>query len=542
LREALVLFGVLALATGGLVHEVLARTVGAHLLAGAPARLPGVVATWLASAAAGLLVGGRLGRARAGGRGRARLRDRDPAAAFVRATGLAGAVGGGSAALVAAAFPVLEPPALRALLLGLAATLGALVGIEVALAACVARRRYGLDGLAAQALHLDSVAALALVALPYAILPRLGLVHSAAVLGAVVVGVAAWATFLLRDALRRPALERALCALALAVLGAGHALAGGLDRAREERGFGAPVVLARDLDAGGGGGGGGGDGGDGDDGVRDGAIRLTSRAGDVRLHIGGALRASSRDGGRYHEALVHPALSLHPRPRRVLVIGGGDGLAVQEVLKHGPVERVLVVAGGEREAAVARAFATVPPLVALNGGALRAPRVSVEAADPLSWVEDSRETFDVAILDVPDPDDAVRARVYTRPFYRALARRLGGPGPGLLATPASSPFHTPRTFSSIANTLASAGFDVRPYRAHVPSLGERGFVLAGAGGRAPPEPIALRPGLGLRSLDDATLADLFRLPADTPLLATRINRLDDPVVVHHHDEEWAAWE
>lgn len=76
----------------------------------------------------------------------------------------------------------------------------------------------------------------------------------------------------------------------------------------------------------------------------------------------------------------------------------------------------------------------------------------------------------------------------------------------------------------------------------MPSLGERGFVLAGAGGRAPPEPIALRPGLGLRSLDDATLADLFRLPADTPLLATRINRLDDPVVVHHHDEEWAAWE
>ncbi len=502
-REAILLVSVLVIATCGLSYELVAGTLASYVLGDSVTQFSLVIGTYLFAMGIGsylsqLVPGHRL------------------CATFVAVEVLVGAIGGVSAAALFASFAYLG--SLRPLLFGLTTVTGILVGLEIPLVLQVLRDRYGFKELIARVLFLDYVGALAASLLfPFVLMPALGLVRTSFVFGLANVGVAVFSTWLFRAELRRPGLLFAATALALAGLGAGMVFADAIRGACEERLFEAKVVLARDS--------------------RHQAIRVTDRRGDLRLYLNGTLQFSSRDEHRYHEALVHPALSLHEAPRRVLVLGGGDGLAVREVLKHAPVERVRLV---DLDPAMTGTFASVQALAALSGGALLSPRVAIANEDAMAFLEETDERFDVAIVDLPDPSNYSLGKLYTVTFYRLLARRLE-PG-GLLVTQATSPSFAPRSFSCIVNTVRSAGFAVRPYHAHVPSFGDWGFVLAGASlGPAGP-PIRLREGLGLRFLDDATAASLFRFPPDMPLLDTPANRLDDQILVHYHNDEWARWE
>jgi spermidine synthase len=101
-------------------------------------------------------------------------------------------------------------------------------------------------------------------------------------------------------------------------------------------------------------------------------IVVTRWKDDLRLHLNNNLQFSSRDEYRYHEALVHPGLSTLPAARRVLVLGGGDGLAVREILKYPQIESVTLV---DLDPAMTRLFASAPPLRKLNQDALHSPKV-----------------------------------------------------------------------------------------------------------------------------------------------------------------------
>jgi spermidine synthase len=116
-------------------------------------------------------------------------------------------------------------------------------------------------------------------------------------------------------------------------------------------------------------------------------IVVTRWRDDLRLFLNNNLQFSSHDEYRYHEALVHPGLASLPGAKRVLVLGGGDGLAVREILKYPKVESVTLV---DLDPAMTELFATAPALVALNEGALKSERVKVVNADALQWLEESR--------------------------------------------------------------------------------------------------------------------------------------------------------
>ncbi len=257
-------------------------------------------------------------------------------------------------------------------------------------------------------------------------------------------------------------------------------------------------------------------------------IVLTRRRDDLRLFLDGNLQFSSLDEYRYHEALVHPALALHPRPKRVLVLGAGDGLAVREVLRWPSVERVDLV---ELDGEMLRLARRHPFLKRLNGGSLDEPRVHVHVGDAFELVRRLDGPFDVVIADFPDPATAPLARLYSVTFYGRVLRRLA-PG-GLLVTQASTPFFTPKVMASIRATLAELALQSRPYSVDVPSFGPWGFVLAHRPGQVlTAAPLPFRG----RWIDDVQLQRLFVLPRDLqppPGQAVLPNRLSRPVLADY---------
>ena len=130
-------------------------------------------------------------------------------------------------------------------------------------------------------------------------------------------------------------------------------------------------------------------------------VVVTAGAAGVRLFLNGNLQFHSRDEYRYHEALVHPAMAAHGAPKRVLVLGGGDGMAVREVLKHPSVERVTLV---ELDPHMTRLFATQPLLRALNGDALRSPKLRIVNADAFGWLEANTDDVRRDRRRLPRPD------------------------------------------------------------------------------------------------------------------------------------------
>jgi spermidine synthase len=270
-------------------------------------------------------------------------------------------------------------------------------------------------------------------------------------------------------------------------------------------------------------------------GVQEVVLTGGTRGRPLELFLDGRPRTGGPDGHRHHQALVHPAMT-GPHAR-VLVLGGGDGLAVREVLRHPGVDRVDVV---DPDAGVVRLARRDPALSALNRHALDDPRVRVAAADCFAWLRGARQAaYDVVVSDLPDPGVTDGTKLYSREFY-GLARRALAPG-GRLVVHTGPVSARPRVFWTVESTLRAAGFRTAPYRvdgrraghAAGPGRGpdhargavrDRGFVLAA---RSDPGlrlvPDVPRP----RTLTDASLAEGARAVS-----RTRVRGLPPSTLVH----------
>ncbi|MCP9917524.1 polyamine aminopropyltransferase [Cyanobium sp. ATX 6F1] len=257
-------------------------------------------------------------------------------------------------------------------------------------------------------------------------------------------------------------------------------------------------------------------------------IVLTRRRDDLRLFLDGNLQFSSLDEYRYHEALVHPAMALHGRARRVLLLGAGDGLALRELLRWPGVQRVDLV---ELDPAMLRLARKQSFLRQLNRGSLDDRRVHIHIGDAFALVRDLPGPYDVVIADFPDPTTSPLARLYSVGFYGLLLRQLAADG--LVVTQASTPFFTPKVLASIQATFAVLDLETLPYSVDVPSFGPWGFVLAHRPGRT--LAAGALPFEG-RWIDRTQLARLFELPRDLrpgPGQSVQPNRLSRPVLTDY---------
>src|SRR6202142_3058941 len=223
--------------------------------------------------------------------------------------------------------------------------------------------------------------------------------------GIINVAVAFWSTFLFAAQLASARTLRILCVIVLCGLGFGFAKAKRITAVAEDNIYADEIIFARDT--------------------RYQHIVLTRFKDDIRLFLNSHLQFSSRDEYRYHEALIHPGLSAIPVPRRVLVLGGGDGLALREILKYPQIESATLV---DLDPEMTRLFSTQAMLTNLNQKSLLSSRLRVINADAFPWVDESQEIFDFIVIDFPDPTNYALGKLYTTAFYRAVARTLRAQG------------------------------------------------------------------------------------------------------------------
>jgi len=500
----LLYLNVLVIATCGLVYELLAGTLGSYLLGDSVTQFSLVIGLYLSAMGAGAWVSRSVA-------------DKSLARCFIEVELGVALIGGLSAPLLFAAFSRVD--VFGAVLYGFVFAIGLLVGLELPLLMRLLKEHLDFEDLVARVLTFDYIGALlASLMFPIFLVPRLGLVRTSLLCGLLNAAVGLWGTFLLRPLLRRPGLlgMRLRAVAVMALLFAALLNADRLTTLAEEGAFGNPVVHAESTQYQ--------------------RLVLTQSPQGFQLHLNGHLQFNSTDEYRYHEALVHPALAALTRPRQVLVLGGGDGLAVREILKYPSVEAITLVDLDPGMTSLAERF---PPLARLSGHALRDPRVTVINEDAFLWIARPGVPFDAVIIDFPDPGTFAIGKLYTTRFYRMLKQRLADHS--LVTIQCTSPLVAPKSFWCIVTTLESAGFHVRPYHAPVPTFGEWGYVLASL--TPPPETLSLPPAIqsSLRYLNDRILNGLFELPPDLARVATDVNQLNNQALVHYYDEEWGAW-
>jgi spermidine synthase len=506
-RAPLVLLylNVLVIATCGLIYELLAGTLASYVLGDSVTQFSLVIGVYLSALGVGAwlssFVAERVARV------------------FVEVELGVALLGGLSAPLLFFGFAHLTW--FRPMLFGVVFLIGLLVGLELPLLMRILREHLDFSDLVARVLAFDYIGALAAAVLfPIFLVPTLGLIRTSLLFGTMNAAVGLWGTFILRPLLQQRELAglRGRAMFTIILLVAGIIKADALTTLAEEDIYPHTVVYSESS--------------------RFQRIVFTRNETGFQLYLNGHLQFNSADEYRYHEALVHPAMSAAASRRHVLILGGGDGLAVREVLRYGDVEHITLV---DLDPAMTRLGREFAPLVDCNSRSLHDARVTIINDDAFLWVgRASPAAADVVLIDFPDPNSFTLGKLYTSRFYQQLRQHLHERS--VMAIQCTSPLMAPRSYWCIINTLEAARYHVSPYHAPVPSFGVWGYALASPSViTAPP---MLPPDIApeLRYLTDDTLATLFDIPVDLRRIPTEVNRLDSQMLVRYYEQEWSRWE
>ena len=496
-RTPVLYINVLIIAACGLIYELLAATVASYLLGDSVTQFSLIIGLYLSALGVGAWL--------------SQFLDRDLAARFIDVELAVALIGGLSAPLLFLGFSRLEWFQLFLYLVVFA--IGVLSGLELPILMRILKEHLDFKDLVSRVLSLDYIGSLvAAVLFPMFLVPRLGLIRTSILFGLMNAGVALYGTWLLRPLMRGVYVARVRAAIVILILVIAMARADLLTRLSEDELYADDIVYTTTSPYQ--------------------RLLITRNKAGFQLFLNGNLQFSSADEYRYHEALVHPAMSAHGAPQRVLILGGGDGLALREVLKYPSVRHVTLVDLDPKMTALSEAF---PPLGELNAHAFRDPRVNVVNQDAMIWIERVRERFDSVIIDFPDPSSFALGKLYTTRFYRMLRARLTPDA--TVAIQCTSPLYARQAYWCIVRTLEAAGFSVRPYQTTVPSFGVWGFALA----RQQEFDIPSNVAVPTRFLDAGTLQAMFVFPRDMEPVDVEINRLDNQMLVRYYEDEWKKW-
>ncbi len=496
--EVALLSSVFVVAACGLLYELAAGAIASYVLGDSILQFSTIIGAYLFAMGIGSWL--------------SRYFERQLAAHFLRIELLVGLVGG---LMPIALFMVnaYAPSGFRLVLYSMVMLIGTMVGLEIPLVMRILKRHAQLKELVSQVLTFDYLGALAVsVAFPLLLVPHLGLIRTGLLFGLFNVLVALWALWLFRYELRAFRAHMFAALACLGILVTGFAAADRITTLTEDQFYQDPVVFTATSPYQ--------------------KIVVTQGKQGHRLFLNGNLQFAQRDEYRYHEALVHPVMAAHGAPKRVAVLGGGDGMAVREVLKYPSVESVTLV---ELDPAMTKLFSQTPALAALNSGSLLNSKVKVINQDAFKFLEESKEFFDIIIVDFPDPSNYAIGKLYTNSFYSLLDSHLAASGYAVVQ--ATSPLIARHSFWTVVQTIESVGFATAPYHAHVPSFGEWGFIVAA---RRPFSPRIKADSLpaGLQFLNPENVLTLFDFPLDMARVPSQVNRLSNQVLVTTFEQEW----
>lgn len=263
-------------------------------------------------------------------------------------------------------------------------------------------------------------------------------------------------------------------------------------------------------------------------------IVVTRHRDDIRLYLDGNVQFCSLDEYRYHEALVHVPMAKAVKREQILVLGGGDGMAVRELLKYDEVKQITLVDLDDEMVELCRTDSNISKL---NENALDSERLQVVIGDAYRFLEENEAKYDVIIVDLPDPNNESLNKLYSNVFYRLCGNALNQDG--ILTVQSTSPYYATDAFWCINKTLESEGFFVKPYHLQVPAFGDWGFNLASK--QELDENFHIQ--VDTKYLSDDNIMAMFSFGKDEkPLGAIEINRLSKPKLMQYYAEAVRNWE
>jgi spermidine synthase len=505
-RVPLLFLNVIIIATCGLIYELLAATVSSYVLGDSVTQFSLVIGIYLSAMGVGSWLSGFL--------------EKDLAKRFLEIELAVALAGGFSAPILFLTFANVSYFSI--ILYSVVFVIGVLVGLEIPLLMRILKDELDFKKLVSRVLALDYIGALvASILFPIFLVPKLGLTRTSLFFGLLNAGVGIWGTWLLENLIKNRDLTilRIKGFIIAILLIIAFIKADTITSLAEDALFVDNIIYAKSSPY----------------------QRIVVTKGKIGygLFLNGNLQFNSFDEYRYHEALVHPAFAAYGKEaRRILVLGGGDGLALREVLKYKSVESVTLV---DLDPEMTKVSKNVPALGELNKHSLEDSRVSIINNDAFVWLDDKQnEPFDIAIVDFPDPNNFALGKLYTTRFYNLLKQKLKPDSAVVIQT--TSPLMARKSFWCIIKTLEASGFTVKPYNTSVPSFGIWGYALAKLQSfetpRKPPENIQLK------FLNDQTFASMFEFSADTalPNEEIEINRLDNQALVRYYETEWRRFE
>jgi spermidine synthase len=493
----LLLISVFIVATCGLIYELVAGTLASYLLGDSVTQFSTIIGTYLFAMGIGSWL--------------SRFLKENLLSWFVTLELLVGMVGGCSAAILFLIFEQIEY--FRIILYALVMTTGILVGLELPLLMRILKDRVEFGDLVSKIFTFDYIGALfASLLFPLLMIPYLGLLRTSFFFGFLNVLVALIVAYKLRSEVRKFQSLKWSAFVCLVVLAAGFVLSDQLTAFSESLTYPDKIVYTKSSPYQ--------------------RIVLTHGRADWRLFLNGNLQFSSADEYRYHETLVHPGLARLKDPKNVLVFGGGDGMAVREILKYPSIEHITLV---DLDAAVTELFRSNATLTSLNNKSLLSDKVKVINEDAFVWIRAQQQQFDFIVVDFPDPSNYSLGKLYTTTFYAELYRILSPEGSAVIQS--TSPYVARNSFWIVDETLRRVSFQTEPYHCYVPSFGEWGFVLASKKIHDGPT----RFPNGLRFIDATNQQQLFVFPPDMKQTEHRYNTLNNQVLVNTFEKEWAIY-
>lgn len=493
----LLLTSVFVVATCGLIYELIAGTLASYLLGDSVTQFSTIIGLYLFSMGIGSWI--------------SKYFEKDILFWFIQIEILVGLVGGTSSSILYLVFE--SAASFRIILYSLVGITGTLVGLEIPLLMRILKDRYEFKDLVSKVFTFDYIGALlASIIFPLLLIPHLGLIKTSYLFGILNVGIALIVCLNFHKEIKRVAYLKVAAIVCLLALLAGFVFANAITSYSESLGYNDTIIYSKSTNYQ--------------------RIVLTKKSKMLRLYLNGNLQFSSDDEYRYHEALVHPGLSAVAGAKKVLVMGGGDGLAVREILKYPGVQQVSLV---DLDPGMTNLFKSNPMLKELNKSSLLSPKVKVINADAFTWIRSQKEKYDFIVIDFPDPSNYSVGKLYSNSFYRLVRSILSDDG--LIVVQSTSPYVAPKSFWCVNKTLESVGFFTIPYHNYVPSFGDWGYIMATV---KPAYKIPAHFPEDIKFLTKEGLAQMLYFPKDMRKVDAEINKLNNQVLVKYFEEEWGA--
>lgn len=495
--SALLLFSVLVISTCGLIYELIAGALASYLLGDSVRQFSFIIGIYLFAMGVGSYLSKYI---------RNHLFDK-----FIDIEQLIGLVGGTSSIVLFLIFH--QDAYFEFVLYSIVAITGVCVGVEIPLLMTILKDKFEFQDLVSHIFTFDYIGALfASIAFPIFLIPNFGLVRTSLIFGLVNILISFLIIYKFQDELRRPRLHYFKAILITIFLVTLFVFSDKILNYSEEKLMGEKIIFHKQTPYQ--------------------RIVLTRANHDVKLFLNNNLQFSSSDEYRYHESLVHPAMSIADKIDNILVLGGGDGMAVREILKYKEVKQITLV---ELDPEMTELFKTNSLLKQLNQSSLLAPKLKIINQDAFLWAKKTNEKFDVIIVDFPDPSNYSVGKLYTNYFYKFM-HRLTLPS-SIAVVQTTSPYFAPKSFWCIHQTIATIFHHTTSYHTYLPSFGEWGFAICSDKSNLVDAPIK-------RHIDslrfyDFNLSKLTHFPKDMMRKNLEINQIYNQVLVRYFEEEWS---